>query len=570
MAMSRLKFTPKISKSFMIFGMIMSALLFSCVDESSRKGKPLVERIGGTTEEAQFCTETYNIAEEACVNSCPTGTRVATVQEIADAKVDLGNLDLDADRLAQIIGDIDAANEVCVDGSGILRPNNEVFVEADYCACQNGQAFSVNNCAPTCAARSNDVNLTLVGRTTVGAPIALNSVFDENNDGVGRLSGWCRREIPGSDFRGPACQIEAIGGGTSRLIDVDIPLNSNTFTANIESFPKETTLILRIKETGSGSNVQSSAFQLYLKDPDPSTNNPAGPLKIMPTSKYTCIFRSTSTNPVTNITTFEKHARQHFYFAATVTPPALPPGDPLVICHDTQIHGENDSSDLPRLELIPQYFAVWDQSDPRFNDGDIDGIIDINEEITEDFKIKTNQETNSSVSLNLFSVFPWPNMPNAAQPVNLGLVMIPFIDNFNRSQCPKQADYLGDNILFQIIGDKVGVDTEGLYMAESDQLDDGNNGTIQDVILVREKDLLEVAFFVQGTTKLKADASTMSNQTIKFYFPFDADNPLVKKSSQQLYTVRFPDQIGTGGVQTGIVSGTRPPDKRFACIPAIN
>jgi len=562
------QFTHHIKKPSWAWGLLLSLLFFSCVDESSRKGKPLIERIGsGATSEELFCTLSYNIVEESCINSCPVGTRVASVQEIADAKAELTNLNLEQARFNKIIGDIDAANEVCVDGSGILRPNNEVFVDAGFCACQNGQAFSTNNCQATCAGRSNDTNLTLVGRVNVGPTIALNSE-------LGTLSGWCRNEITGSDFRGPACQLEATGGGSTRFVDLIVPVNSNTFTANIEVLPKEITHVLRIRETGSGSNVQSNAFQIYLKDPETDTNNPVGPLKIMPTSKYTCIFRSRTTLP-DGTQSFQKHARQHFYFAATVTPPALPAGDPLIICHDVQVHGEDDSSEYPRLELIPQYFAVWDQSDPRFNDGDIDGVIDINEEITEEFKIKTNQQNNGSVSLNLFSVFPWQNLPAAngfkdITNANLGLVMIPFVDNFNRGKCPTQEDYLSDNALFQIIGDKVGVDTEGLFMAESEALQDGQGGNIQDIIMIREKDLKAVGFFLQGTTKFKADEASMGSQTIKFYFPFDPINPLVKKTTQQLYTVRFPDQIGKNGVQTGIVQGTRPPDKRFACIPAIN
>jgi hypothetical protein len=558
----------------MVLGFVASLfLLLSCVDESSRKGKPLINRIGGTAEEVQFCALTYNIVEESCINSCPIGTRVASVQEIADAKTELNSLNLEEARLTQIFGDIDAANEVCINGSGVLRPDNEVFIDGGFCACKNGQAYSVNNCEATCAARSNDTNLTLVGRVTVGPQISLNSVFADNSD-TGNLSGWCTNEIPGSDFTGPACQLEATGGGTTRYLDLIVPTDSNTFTVNIENLPKEVTNVLRIRETGSRSNVQSNAFQIYLKEPEADTSNPVGPLKIMPTSKYTCIFRSRTTL-ADGSQSFQQHARQHFYFAATVTPPALPAGDPLIICHDVQVYGEDDSSEFPRLEIIPQYFAVWDQSDPRFNDGDIDGIIDINEEITEEFKVKTNQQSNSSVSLKLFSIFPWQNLPAAngfkdITSANLGLIMIPFVDNFNRGKCPTQEDYLGDNALFQIIGDKVGVDTEGIYMAESEALQDGQGGNIQDIIMVREKDLKAVSFFLQGTTKFKADESSMGSQTIKFYFPFDPVNPLVKKTTQQLYTVRFPDQIGKNGVQTGVVQGTRPPDKRFGCIPAIN
>lgn len=532
---------------------------FSCVDESGRAGRKVIARGGVTEEEPTFCNGSYNVNERSCGTSCPTGTHVATADEIDEAKTELNALGLDSATLEDILSNIDSALEVCVNGSGILRPDNQVFIDKGFCACQNGNPASINDCAAFCSSKNTN-NITLYGKVTVGEDILF-------NESLGNLQNWCSAEIPGSDFVSPQCQLELFDGISTIFLNITVA--GNSFEAIVDTLDKDKTYVAKIRETGSGSNVSSQAFQLRLKDFVEDDQSPEGPLKIMPVSQYSCIFLARQNTPVES---FTEYAKRHFYFAASNQPPSLPPNQELTKCHDKQIYGETDSPLFPRLELIPQQFAVWDQTDIRFNDGDVDGNIDINTEITEDFR---NLTGNTSATLNLFSVFAWPNLPEISDfksivNANLGLIMIPFVDAQNRGECPKQADYLGDNPLYQIIGEKVGVDTEGLFMAESEPYLDASGSSIIDIIMIREGQLKNVWFYFENGQHFVPDAITAGSKTIHFYWPLDPVNPYVRKSDQIIYTVRFPDQIGKNGVQTGIVEGVRPPDKRFACIPAVD
>jgi|GEM_PF-483699 len=565
--MAKVKFQFSIQKIIILAGLTCLVTLFSCVDESSRKGRGTVARFGTADTTPAFCTETYNITDRSCITSCPTGTRVADTNEIQDAIDELNAFNPPLADLDDILSNINAAAQVCVNGSGVLRPTNQVFIKKNFCACSSGKAVIVNDCEAICSSKTTPT-LTLYGSTNLGPDILL-------NEDLGNLFNWCNVEITGSDFTAPGCRLEVFDGTSTQFLDLNIPAGSNTFTANLETLEKEKTYIARIKESESGSEAQSQPFQIYLKDLDTDNTSPVGPLKIMPVSQYTCIFRSANTDQNTGERVYLEFARQHYYFAASNTPPSLPPNNPLIICHDIQNFGENDSPIFPRLELINQHFAVWDQSDVRFNDGNSDGAIDINAEITEEFKIATNQENNAAVSLNLFSVFPWRNLPEAngfkdITEANLGLVMIPFVDANNRGECPNRSDYLGNNPLYRIVGDKVGVDTEGLFMAESEPYLDGNGGTVLDILMIKESDLNQVWFYFENGQHFVPDEITSGSKTIHFYWPLDKSAPYIRKSNQIIYTVRFPDQIGRSGVTTGIVEGVRPPDKRFACIPASN
>lgn len=534
-------------------------LMVSCVDESGREGRKVISRGGVTDDGPTFCNATFNISERACIDECPTGTRVATEDEIDEAKSELNGLGLDAADLEDILSNIDSAVEVCVNGSGILRPDNQVFIDKGFCACQNGNPASINDCTAFCSDKTVN-NITLFGKVSLGPDILF-------NESLGNLQNWCSTEIPGSDFVTPQCQLELFDGASTSFLNITIA--GNSFQAVLDTLDKDKTYVARIRETGSGSNVQSQPFQVRLKDFEEDDQNPEGPLKIMPVSQYTCIFLARQNQPVESFTEF---ARRHFYFAASNTPPSLPPNQELTKCHDKQVFGQDDSPLFPRLELIPQHFAVWDQTDIRFNDGDVDGAIDINEEVTEEFRALTG---NSTAQLNLFSVFAWPNLPEIPDfksivNANLGFIMIPFVDAQNRGECPKQEDYLGDNPLYNIIGDKVGVDTEGLFMAESEPYLDANGSSIIDILMIRENQLKNVWFYFENGQHFVPDAITAGSKTVHFYWPLDPVNPYVRKSDQIIYTVRFPDQIGKNGVQTGIVEGVRPPDKRFACIPAVD
>jgi hypothetical protein len=547
--------------SLIILSILMGflTLMSSCVDESGRAGRAIIQRFGTAEEVPTFCQNTFNISERACINSCPTGTRVANATEIEEAKTELEGLNLDAADFTDIISNIDSALEVCVLGSGVLRPDNEVFIDKGFCACQAGKPVSINDCQATCQNKTQN-NMVLFGKVTVGPNIGF-------NDTLKNLEGWCNNEIPGTDFTGPACQLEVFDGDSTQFLTINTV--GNSFNVAVDSLQKERTYLARIRESQSGSNVQSQAFQFYLKDFEDESTTPEGPLKVMPVSQYTCIFFARQNEPVVS---FTEYARKHFYFASSNSPPSLPPSQPLTKCHDKQIFGENDSPLFPRLELIPQHFAVWDQTDIRFNDGDIDGVIDINAEVTEEFRIKTG---NTTAQLNLFTVFEWPNLPDTSSTpsgtsANLGFIMIPFVDQNNRGECPTQEDYLSNNPLYEVIGDKVGVDTEGLFMAESEPFLDAAGNAILDILMIRENELKQVWFYFENGQHFVPDEVTAGSKTVRFYWPLDKNAPYIRKSNQIIYTVRFPSEIGRNGVQTGIIEGVRPPDNRFACIPAVD
>jgi len=543
----------------LLVAVLVNLSLFSCVDDSSRAGRKIISRGRVVEEVSEFCLETYNISERTCINSCPNGSRVANNDEIEQAKSELNGLGLTSEELEDILANIEAAKQVCVVGSGVLRPDDQVFIDKGYCACQNGNPVSINDCIAFCSDKAVN-NITLYGSVTLGPDILLNTT-------LGNLQNWCNAEIPNSDFVAPQCQLELYDGNAFTYFNITVA--GNRFTALLDTLPKDVTYVARIKETGSGSNVQSQPFQLRLKDFDPNDQVADGPLKIMPVSQYSCIFLARQNEPVVS---FTEYARRHFYFASSNNPPSLPPGLDLIKCHDKNIYGNNDSPLFPRLELIPQHFAVWDQSDVRFSDADGDGAIDINTEVTKEFRDRTG---NSDAELNIFSVFAWPNIPavedykDLGNP-NLGFILLPFVDDQNRGTCPKQQDYLGNRPIYQIIGEKVGVDTEGLFMAESEPYIDQTGSSILDILLIREGQLKKVWFYFENGQHLIPDPVTAGSKTVHFYWPLDTENPYIRKSDQLIYTVRYPDQIGKNGVQTGVVTGLRPPDKRFACIPAID
>ncbi len=553
-----------------ILALMLSSLILlsSCVEDSPRSGK-LIEQFGVTEEE--YCSTYYDVSALNCRNSsCATGTHEATADEITQVKDELENL-LEEEELSQedyedIVANVTAAEVICVDGSGILRPDGEVYLSGDLCACQNGLPASINGCETTCADKASTTDVTLFGKVTLGPNILL-------NEELGNLYNWCNAEITGSDYTGPGCKLEFSDGDTTDYAEITIPVGSNTFSVVLSttSMKQNQTYIVKIVERESGSFASSNAKQLSLKEYEEDDTDPLGPLNITPVSQYSCILRQTSTDPDNGDVTYVTIAKQHYYYSSGNTPPSLPDDTPQYLCHDEQTYGEDDSVLYPRLELS-QPFVMWNQDDTRFNDSDSDGVIDVNEKITEDYKVATGNVSDSSIDLQLFSVFPWNSIPaidgwRSSTQANLGLIMIPFVNNQNLAECPDQQDYIGDNPLYNVIGDYVGVDTEGLYMAESEPYQDSQGNTIIDIIMIKETNLKQTWFYYEDGKFLKPDTTTSRTKTIHFFYPLDKDAPFIQKASQVLYTVRYPDEIGTDGVTTGIVTGNRPPDNRFACIP---
>ena len=344
-------------------------------------------------------------------------------------------------------------------------------------------------------------------------------------------------------------------------------LTANRFSANIENLDYEKVYLATIVESQSGSNARSSTFQIFRKSIE---DTPAmGPLKITPVSQYACVTRL-ATQQGHNYE-YDKMARLHFYFASIATPPGLPPEVRSTVCHDVNLHGLNDSPLYPRLELIPQHFALWDPTDRRFVDLNNDGLPDINTEIQD----KLERLTGNRQNINVFSLLNWPNMPSVENleqnnNPNLGLFMIPWINPLSgQSYCPKQTHYNGSEPIFKILKEIVGTDTEALYFAESEPVVQSPGNYTQDVMIIREGLLKKIWFYYENYRHLTPDQVTANSKTIHFYWPPDPLYPHIRKSTQRIYTIRYPSEIGKNGNQSGLSTNISPPDKRFGCAPSI-
>lgn len=531
----------------LIFALVMTS---ACINDGGRAGRPFIEDFAARSGGSTGCGESFfDGTTGECISECADGTEVAD-QEALD--------EILADASETLIAIINDSAGVCIEERiEIKRPTDQIFVKKDYCSCLQGKPDILNNCDAFCAGR-NTTTPTLFGSVTLGQDVALNPE-------LGNLFNWCTKEI-GDGLTGPSCFLEAFDGTSTARISIEIPANANTFSASLQSLAFNKTYVTRIVEQTSGA--RSSAFQIIRKKQNTDPLGPDGPLKIMAVSQYSCVKRSA--NVVDSDYFFENAIRQHFYFASNNSPPPLPPGDPLVLCHDPAT-GINDNPLKPRLELIPQHFAVWDQADLRFIDVQPqDGSPDINTQIQD----RLVNEFGVSASINLFGLFTWPNSPNSG-PQNLGIFMQPFVNpTTGKAFCPGRQQYDGDDPIFKILGEVIGVPTEGVYLAEKEPEalfdSDGNLLEVpQDILIIRENLLKQVWFYFENGKHFVPDEITANTKTIRFYYPPDLDEPYVRKSTQRIYTVRSPQNLGQSG-NVGLNTSIPAPDKRFGCIPAIN
>lgn len=546
------------------FILLFLALISSCVGEGGRKGRPLIKdfSLGGT--ESSFCTQSYRIQDATCLSSCPADITHAASDVEKTTTIASVNSDsaLSDEQKTEVIENINAATQICLEGSGIVRPDNAIFIKKDFCSCVGGKRDIVNNCDQFCAGTS-DAAATLYGSVTLGPDVEL-------NEQLGNLSNWCTVEI--NEETGPSCVLEVFDGTNTEQLAINIPAGSNTFTVNIASLlPLQKTWVAKIKEVGSGSGASSNNFQIYRIPQDDGSTTVNTPLKILPSSMYTCLFRDGTQG---NDNTFENAARVHYFYASNATPPPMPANNTFDICHDVNTYGTIDSPLYPRLEVIPQHMALWDFSDIRFADANADGNPDINKLIQD----RLQTEYGETRTIGLFGLLPWQNYPLAQTNPNLGFIMQAFIDpQSGRGFCPGQEEYngaRGDN-LFRVLKEIVGVDTEGLFMSEREPIVIPNgDGTFDlapnDYMMLREGLLKKIWFYYENDQHFVPDEITSSSKTIHFYWPPDTVNPYVKKSSQKTYTIRAPEDLGQGGATSGLNTSIRPPDKRFACIPSLD
>ena len=123
----------------------------------------------------------------------------------------------------------------------------------------------------------------------------------------------------------------------------------------------------------------------------------------------------------------------------------------------------------------------------------------------------------------IFSLLRWPNVINTSDegsstvPI-VGYFMIPFINTTTgEGFCPKQENYNGNDPLFRVLKDYIGVDTEGVYLAERESLAVTNDSGIpeearQDILIIRETLLKKIWFYYENNQHLEPDEITSTNK----------------------------------------------------------
>jgi hypothetical protein len=574
------------SKLYYIHVLLITLVVFtsSCItDESKKKFK--ARDLGGTNL-ITTCENFYSLSNDFgtafCLpNNCNSFTHEASDEELVEIKESLSLQNFSDDFVADILANIETASAVCLDGSGALRPDKEIDINSKFlCACKGGNSHTTQECSSFCASKPSTDNLILYGSVNLNANVSLN---------FGSLEKWCSQEIPTSSNTGPACalKVEDESGSVVQL-DINIDDNSNNFEVNIiEGVNMSYSKVYRLSilEFQSGSDVETNPTTFRLKRYIDPNDLSTGPLKRVPVSKYTCHFFA-ATIDGTEVDYLD-YAKQNYFFINRTKPDPITANRPLLKCHDgyRESGRTDDKASYNRLALDPVNFMLWDLTDTRLNDVDGDGSIDINKLVTEEFKERTSQQGDSSITLERFFPFNWQLRPDdssadvestSGTSSDLGVMMTPLVEKVGlvfEGKCPVQADYDGDDVALNVIGDFVGIDTEGIFMAESEpyvsESSDGSEQKIVDILLVKESELKVAHFYFNSEERETVpNSASLASNTIHFYYPFaEADeDPLLKKSHQRLYTVKHPSDIGND-TASGVVTGLRASDNRFGCIP---
>ncbi len=473
------------------------------------------------------------------------------------------------------------------DGDDILkRPDGEVFFKNNICGCKNGvNILATNDCSAFCAANAANTGgeERLYFSFSVGTAIELGPWQT--------VRGWCDTPIEGETAPGAVgCQLKARAQGETEVMMSVVPrLDGNSYYANISSLDYDKTYILTMFQTTS--EVSSDSIQIR-KLSDGLGDLPVGPVPIQPVTQYACIKRNALANctesgecPTSGPFYYENALRQHFYFVEHMRPDPVTPGAlSQIFCHNIQEHGALDNAQFPRLEENAKALALWSRDDVRMLT--VNGRIDINRII--EHKLKDLGYT--ATGLNLFfplRLSPGPVINEAGNPSNsgnniaLGFFMSSFRDSNNNAKCPVQADYMDiTNPTFQVLGDLLQVDTEGVYLARREaQTDSSGKCLPTDWLIVRESEVSQKWFYYKNQLPHRpTQPSHFKNNKIIFFHPFvpgDTD-PTMKKPNQRTYTIVLPSDASSGSCTEDnggqpttdeLPTSIAPHDKRFGCVP---
>jgi hypothetical protein len=274
---------------------------------------------------------------------------------------------------------------------------------------------------------------------------------------------------------------------------------------------------------------------------------------------------------------YDDASRLYFYFTNETRPDPLSAEFANIFCHDRILFGNTPISD-PLLEETPGALHLWSLNDPRFFDTDGNREPQINDLILQSV---TNQGVTLSSAPNLFYKFQWsigPKIDSASQDGNgnttgqadnadLGWYMTPWMDNSTfKSYCPTQSHYFSSNPVFIALREYVGIDTEGLYIAQEESK--------EALLLVRESDVKPIWFYKENGQNIEPDENSIVGKKIQFYWPPDPASPFIKKSQQRVFTVKRASEIGDGVSQDaqnnqGVPTQVPAHDKRIGCIPKL-
>lgn len=503
----------------------------------------------------QYITFSDDLTSYSCSDKCDTGYHEATATELTNFK--------DTTTDTTVLSLLSSAKAMCIDDSKSLRPSGEVYVSSDFCSCLNGKSDIINDCDTYCASVTSTTTPTLYGNVTLGSLVASNSSF-------GNLYNWCNAQLA-SDATSPQCTLTAWDGtNTVENIPVTITKNSNSFKADISTLAYNTTYVVKLIESKSGSNAVSTEFQVRRVKQSTSSETTTGALKISPISQYSCITYGGSVDSSGNVTR-TSHARVFYYFPANETPAPIPQtsvtGQSTIVCHDEISNPGTDNALYPRLELIPSHITMWDKTEPRFVK--TNSVMAINTTIQN----RLLEEYSISQTVDIFSLINYPNRPavgtTTTTAIAQGLIMVPFINTTtSKAYCPTSEHYNGTQPLFRVMKDYMG-DTEGLYLGEKEAelVQDGTSyKTVYGTMFVNETVLLNYGFYVQNGVKIKANADNLHNKTIYYYWPVNDSMDPLQQGDRKLFTVRYSDQLN-GNSPTGLSTSVRPSDKRIGCIP---
>jgi len=458
------------------------------------------------------------------------------------------------------------------DGS---RPDGAVFLQAGFCGCKAGEAITLGNCDNFCASKSSEQNAILYINTIVNNEISLNEDLKD-------LYGWCNNAIINPDTG------ESASGNASCVIRAkdssgvvgELTLNpvksgdSPTIEVDITNLALDKTYRVSIVEVSSGSSSDMIQVRRFS---EPFDEVIKGPLWTEPINQYTCFSRLLEQQDSDLF--YVGISRVMFYFNSETRPDPLPAGVADFYCHDYFKYGTTPIND-PLLEETPQAFTLWDIWDPRFFDYDSNNILTIHE-ILQNKVIE--QGYNMDTAPEVFFKFTWPtgvdvsqldtgsgstsSSTNTEDPDKaLGYYMTPWVDqNTFKAYCPKQAHYYSTNQLFVAMREVVGVDTEGLYVAKQ--------AGASTYMLIKESLLKSIWFYIESGQHVEPNNDTVTGKQVQFYWPADPLSPFIKKSHQQVYTIKAASDLNTissgQAGSNGAPSNYPPHDKRIGCVPAL-